>query len=222
GDVQETIFDTAPGLTAEQHYQQLQQAGVVGLRDPNMAEAGPAVVAPCASGTARLECSNGHTLHWANNGYGHPQVYFVDHTGSAWPTDVSTYTWNQAQGIDSIYVWGSCPGYGGTHCVNVNDANYGNTGKWAGTTGLTYLTWNPTSYNFVDGKVYIQLNDYNFGLNAAGHRQDVCQEQGHSLGMDHNTATNSCMYQYIINSTGAETPDSADFSLIAELYSVSH
>lgn len=133
-----------------------------------------------------------------------------------------SYTWNQAQGIDSIYSYGSCPGYGGTHCINLNDANYGNSGQWANVVALTFYSWNLSNYNFIDGKAYIEYNDYPRGLNAAGYRQTTCQEQGHSLGMGHNGATNSCMYAYIINNNSALYPDSNDFSQIASVYSVAH
>jgi len=145
-------------------------------------------------------------------------VYFVDHTGANWPVDVSTYTWNQAQGIDSTYVNGSCPGYGGTHCIDLFDADYGATG-WVGLTTYNY----DGNQNLIDGQVYIQLNDYNgYSLNGAGIRQVTCQEMGHSLGMGHNGATDSCMYGTILNSDSALYPDGDDFSQIADIYSVGH
>lgn len=208
-----TQYDAAPGVSDAQLLQELQAAGAVGTTGSSVS---PLVSSTaCSWGTARtIQCP---PAHWANNGHAHPQVYFVDHTGSAWPVDQATYTWNQAQGIDSLYTWGSCPGYGGTHCVNVNDANYGATG-WVGLT--TYQLG--SNNNFVDGKVFVRLNDYPYGVNAAGHRQAACHEQGHALGMGHNTSTSSCLYFQITNATGSQRPNNDDFSLIAGVYSVAH
>jgi hypothetical protein len=172
-------------------------------------------LAACTIGTAHTNGCPG--IHWANNGYAHPQVYFVDHTGAAWPVDVATYTWNQAQGIDSIYVSGSCPGYSGTHCANMYDANYGATG-WAG------LTYTPVDshLNIRDGVVYSKFNDYyGVGYTAAEHRQDTCHEQGHVLGLDHNDSTNSCIY-YAIISSAPQYPDADDYAVLKSVYSYTH
>jgi predicted Zn-dependent protease len=76
--------------------------------------------------------------------------------------------------------------------------------------------------NFVDGKVFVRLNDYPYVVNAAGHRQAACHEQGHALGMGHNTSTSSCLYFQITNATGSQGPNNDDFSLIAGVYSVAH
>lgn len=159
GKTTATVYDPAPGVTNEQLYQKLKAKGVQGLQDPAGGGITPDNAYTCNWGTATtLGCPQ---LHWANNGYGHPQVYFVDHTGANWPVDVSTYTWNQAQGIDSTYVNGSCPGYGGTHCIDLFDADYGATG-WVGLTTYNY----DGNQNLIDGQVYIQLNDYNgYSLN---------------------------------------------------------
>lgn len=47
----------------------------------------------------------------------HSQIYFVDRTGVNWRVDVSTYKWNEAQGVDSYYET-SCPA-SYVHCVDV-------------------------------------------------------------------------------------------------------
>lgn len=227
-------YTPARGLSAGQLYRALKARGVVGLRNPDVHPAAMSTTTAAAAtggctyytwGTAKTLCPESH---WANNGYGHPQVYFVDHTGSSWPVTTATYTWNQTHGVDSVYVWGSCPGYSGTHCVNVNDANYGNS-CWEGETSTVVAA----NGNFVDGQVWIALNDYNgtgicggqavtYAKNAAGYRQDACHEEGHALGLDHNSSTDSCIYSTIINNNSALGPDANDFSLLAWVYSTTH
>lgn len=112
--------------------------------------------------------------------------------------------------------------------MTVNDANYGNSCYQ----GLTYIPVDANG-NFVDGQVNIYLNDYNGGgtcngygvsyaKNSYGYRQDVCHEQGHALGLDHNSVSNSCLYSTIINSPDAQTPNGDDFSLMQWIYSSGH
>jgi hypothetical protein len=232
GSGTETVYTPPSGLSNQDLYAALKAQGIPDLRGGSANSVTPATLSSCVYGTATLfRCAADsepvHQIHWANNGYAHPQVYFVDHTGANWPVDVSTYTWNQAQGIDSIYQYGSCPGYTGTHCVNVTDSNAGNS-CWQ---GLTTVSWNG-AYNITSAKV--QLNDYQGGgtcngvsvsyyKNANGYRQDSCHEMGHALGMGHNSSsTNSCLYGTILNSAGLLKPDSNDFTLIAQLYSTVH
>ncbi len=232
-----TTYTPPQGLTAEQLYEALQEQGVQGLMPPDSPSAsygavGPTALTSCAYGTSTLfRCSvdtnPAHQLHWANNGYAHPQVYFVDHTGSQWPTNVSTYVWNRAHGIDSTYVWGRCPGYRGTHCVNLVDHNYGNS-CWQ---GLTTVSWD-SKYNIQ--RASVSFNDYNgtgvcrgvrvnYAKNANGYRQDACHEMGHALGMGHNRASSgSCLFGTITNSGAVLAPSNQDFTLIARLYSTGH
>jgi Matrixin len=230
-----TIYDPVAGESSATLYSVLRSAGVTNLRLPGLGTGAPSKVAPntansltsCHYGTAQtFRCGSDNTLthqiRWADGCCAHPQVWFVDHTGANWPVDQSAYTWNQAVGVDSIYVWGSCPGYANQHCVNVTDRNAGCSG-WQ---GLTNVSWDANYY--MTGAT-VQLNDYNgnctvngvtyvYAKNAYGYRQDACHEMGHALGMGHNSATNSCIYGTIINSAGAQTPDGNDFTLIAQLY----
>lgn len=233
-----TIYDPVAGESSATLYSLLRSAGVANLQRPAMSTLGagaPSKVTPntvnsltsCHYGTAQtFRCGSDSTLthqvRWTDGCCAHPQVWFVDHTGANWPVDQSAYTWNQAVGVDSIYVWGSCPGYANQHCVNVTDRNAGCSG-WQ---GLTTLAWN-TSYYITSASV--QLNDYNgnctvngvtyvYAKNANGYRQDACHEMGHALGMGHNSSTDSCIYGTIINSAGALKPDGNDFTLIAKLY----
>lgn len=69
--------------------------------------------------------------------------------------------------------------------------------RWAG------LTYTPVDSHrtILGGKVTVKFNDY-YGAHcsAAGHRQDVCHEEGHVLGLAHNDSTNSCIFYAIIGS----------------------
>jgi hypothetical protein len=239
GTANATIYTGVPGESVTALYDVLKSSGVAGLVSPVTSQVSPqstAAVVPntvnhltsCSYGTAKTflcgtDNTLSHQIRWADGCCAHPQVWFVDHTGSQWPVTSSTYEWNTAHGVDSNYVWASCPGYSQQYCVNVTDRNAGCSG-WQ---GLTNVSWNSTSYYMTGASV--QLNDYNgtctvngttydYNKNANGYRQDACHEMGHALGMGHNSSTNSCIYGTIINSAGALVPDSNDFTLIAELY----
>lgn len=205
GTMSITVYRPAPGVTASALRAALTAQGVAGVQDASTVTA---AALPCSYGSARtLTCPPDR---WARNGYNHPQVYFLDHTSAAWPITEVVPEWNLAIGVDSWYRWytNGCPG-NGTHCVNVYDANYGNTG-W---TGLTHFNANSSQY-FIDGSVYSQLNDY-YGGTAAQHRNTACHETGHTLGLGHNTSTTSCMYYA---RTSEQYPNSNDFSMLHSIY----
>jgi hypothetical protein len=229
-----TSYDVAPGKSVEQLYKSLLAKGVKGLQDPlapasqqpttnaTSQEVSSAAISghPCAYGNARALCRYGTPygqIHWQNNGYAHPQIYFVDHTSSAWPVDQATWTWNQAQGIDSSYQWATCPNYSGIHCVSVSDKNYGANGLGDGGEGQTTVV---TYGDNIVGASSV-LNDY-YPVNAYGHRQAVCHEEGHVLGLDHNTSTSSCIYATITESAASQYPNSYDFALVANIYNTAH
>jgi hypothetical protein len=241
GLIKMTIYTGPPGMTAATMYAELKARGVPGLLNPAI----PALrtVTPdtvnhltsCKYGTAQTilcptDTTLSHQIRWADGCCAHPQVWFVDHTGSQWPVTSSTYEWNTAHGVDSLYVWATCPGYSGQYCINVSDANYGCNLGYTGSafTGYTTYTWNPTTYYTTAAN--IQLNDYqglcagpggtsyNLYKNADGYRQMACHEMGHALGMGHNSSTDSCINPYIQNFSYADLPNSDDFTLIAQLY----
>lgn len=220
GLIDVTVYDPYPGVTADQLAANLKAKGVQGVQINTGGAAVPSTASPayapgdCGYGTARSEeCP---PIHWANNGFGHPQVNFVDYSGSNWPVDSAVYTWNQAEGIDSTYVYQNCPGQPGTHCVPVFSGNYGATG-WA---GLTNYQYDPNTRNFNDGGVNVYLNDF-YSYNADGFRQDSCHELGHALGLAHNVQDYSCMWFQIQNNAHL-VPDSDDFNMLASIYSVGH
>jgi len=209
-------YTPAAGVTSDQLLANLAKAGKKGLSKSGggTAQGSSAACTYYTWNTAKTTCPS---VHWANNGYTRPQVYFVDHTGPQWPVPSATYTWNTAARIDSLYRWATCPGISGTHCVNLYDANYGATG-WAGLTTWSYYTGN---LNFVDGSVVIKFNDY-YSYNSYGYLQDSCHEQGHALGLDHNSSTGSCLYYAIRNSSATTVPNSDDFNLLNWVYSTVH
>lgn len=57
---------------------------------------------------------------------------------------------------------------------------------------------------------YIDYND-DGTLTAAEHRQVTCQEQGHAMGMGHNSSTGSCMYGTVLPTGTPQVPDSDDY-----------
>jgi hypothetical protein len=233
-------FIVAPGYTADQVRASLQAAGVKGLFTKDQIQKSNITSVPaaqsnslgsypnpsCLYGSARYACDdfNGNqgvsylynAIHWPNRGHSHPQIYFTDQTGAAWPVDAAVYEWNKAQGIDSNYQ--RCPG-SGYNCVTVVDKNYGNGGAWQGVQGKTLVGY--TTGNWLITGATSELNDYkSAGFNAAGHREVACHELGHSLGMEHNvtTASDSCMYSANLNNPAFENPSADDFNLLAYNY----
>jgi hypothetical protein len=209
GGRQEVRYQPAPGVTASELADSLRRQGAtsVSIGAPNGAPKSISLAAVCALRTARTwGCP---MPRWAYNGHTHPQVYFLDHTSSAWPVDVTVAKWNDTQGLDSWYRWYTkgCPD-STVHCVHVYSGNYGATG-W---TGLTARTVNSSNYIT---SAYIKLNDY-YGGTAAEHRSDACHEEGHVLGLNHNTSsTTSCMYYA---RTSVLYPNGDDFSLLETYY----
>jgi hypothetical protein len=229
-----TIYTPVAGESAAVLYRVLKAQGIRGLENPAAhatARKAPVytknALTSCRYGTAQtFRCASDtnttHQIRWADGCCNHPQVWFVDHTGSQWPVAASTYEWNIAHGVDSLYVWATCPGYSGQYCVNVTDRNAGCSG-WQGLTSVSwdsnyYMTGASVQLNDYNGTCTVNGITYNYNKNANGYRQDACHEMGHALGMGHNSSTNSCIYGTIINSAGALVPDSNDFTLIAQLY----
>ncbi|MBV7700149.1 matrixin family metalloprotease [Streptomyces sp. TRM70350] len=207
GTTSVAVYRPAPGVTAGTLAKKLKATGVQGVQAPAPGDV-TTLALPCSYGSARtLECS---PVRWAHNGYADPQVYFLDHTSSAWPMTAVVPKWHESVGIDSYYRWytAGCPG-GGRHCVHAYSSNYGNTG-W---TGVTYYRYNASRY-FIDGSVSMQLNDY-YGGTAAQRRNTACHEAGHVLGLGHGTSTSSCMYS---SRTSTTVPNADDFALLPRIY----
>lgn len=208
GATRYTSYTPAKGVAPEQLAAKLRRTGVNAevVTQDGSGDGISAFAGMCAYGIARtLTCP---PKYWRNNGYDDPQVYFIDHSSWQWPTDQAVYTWNQSYGIDSYYAWGGCPGYGGTHCIDVWSGNYG-----PGWSGLT--TWVANSDgSFVELGSLVQLNDY-YSYSGTQRRSNVCHELGHALGLGHAVGGGSCMNPY-----RGDYPHSDDFFLLADIYSI--
>jgi hypothetical protein len=248
-----SLFDPADGVTPDQLAASLKAKGhkdvVASTEDPGLAVAkaqgtvpqdaqpdaalspqavDPAYWANCNYITARtVACPVGY---WTNNGLTHPNVRFNDHAGAAWPTDTVVYTWNTTQGIDSSYLWNSCPFKAGARCVDVYDADYGADGYagyahlfWPNGTGVV-STGGPGG-PFAEQGNWVELNDhYEAGKNANVHLAVETHELGHILGLGHNTCSCDVMRGTALDgeTNPPSYPSSDDFNQLAELYSVYH
>lgn len=222
------MYTPAPGWTEERLADELRASGeqhVVVTSDPFDAvraadrAAGSATLADphpntgCSSGIAT---TNGcPPLYWSNNGYTDPQVRFNDHSGAGWPVSTAVSNWNQAPGIDSHYLWNSCPFQAGARCVDVKSGNFGNNG-WHGSTDIFW--YDGTTYRLKESGIVVNLNDY-YGTGNNWGRKVACHEIGHALGAGHATGTGSCMWD---PASGAAvlTPGQDYLNLLAQTYSI--
>ncbi len=166
------------------------------------------------------EASHTGSRHWPKNGLARPQIYFVDHTGPAWPVARSTYKWNEVSGIDSYYET-SCPS-SGLECVDVYEYTSGNppscdlSGKAFGcyrsgfvSTGSSHMKWAAVYLNETTVAGYDQ------------HRKSSCHELGHVLGLEHRFTNASCMTQGEAPPISLY-PDDHDRSSLTSLYNHSN
>lgn len=161
-----------------------------------IAGSAPAVATPLIGG------------HWAHDGLAHSQIYFVDFTGVNWPVDVSTYKWNEAQGVDSYYV-SSCPA-SYLHCVNVVEYS-----SYDGYYGYVYYIPYDNAGHYTTTNT-VHLNNQ-LTVSPEQRRSTTCQEQGHVLGLDHSTAADTCMLANT-NPSFPQYPNADDFGTLQALY----
>src|SRR5262249_41050276 len=136
--------------------------------------------------------------------------------------------WSQSNVLDTTIVAGgtspkSCRPTSGR--VEVCNANYHNTG-WLGVAQI----WIDSSRHILHGTV--KNNDFSFGSsyhqynNTAEMQHVICQEVGHTFGLDHQSTSgaslNTCM-DYYHNTTASDTksthPNQHDYDELGIIYS---
>jgi hypothetical protein len=190
--------------------------------------AGVALLAAVATSSALASHSwNGY--HWARTA--NPfTIKLGDNVGGLWDGMLVTASsdWTKANPLDTAIMPGttrpkSCRPRSGR--VEVCTASYGNTG-WLGVAQI----WITGGVHITQGTV--KNNDYYFGNssyqynNTAEMQHVICQEIGHTLGLDHQDETgrslNTCM-DYYHNTSAADTksthPNQHDYDELGIIYS---
>jgi hypothetical protein len=183
--------------------------------------------AAAATGSASATHSWGG-YHWARTG--NPfTLKLGNNTSGTWSTDLTRTVspdWKSAVLDTSVVAGGTRP----KTCrptsgrVEVCSANYGNTG-WLGVAQI----WVTGGVHITQGTV--KNNDYYFGSstyqfnNEAEKLHVICQEVGHTLGLDHQstdgTSLNTCM-DYYHNTSASDTksthPNQHDYDELGIIY----
>lgn len=187
-------------------------------------------VALLAAGSAAADAHHswGH-YHWARTS--NPfTVNLGSNVSSAWSSFLSTASsdWTKSSVLDAPVGQGSTTG---SRCdptrstVQVCSSNYGSNG-WLGLAQI----WTTTGSHIAQGAV--KVNDYYFGNstyqynNSAEQLHVMCQEIGHTFGLDHQdetgTSLNTCM-DYYHNTSGSDTksthPNQHDYDQLVKIYS---
>jgi hypothetical protein len=187
--------------------------------------AGVAAVVLAASASANHSW-NGY--HWSRTS--NPfTVRLGDNVKGAWDSmlEKASSDWSKSTVLDAPVVAGktrpkSCRPTSGR--VEVCDANYGNTG-WLGLAQI----WVSGGVHITQGVV--KNNDYYFGNsnyqynNKAEMQHVICQEIGHTFGLDHQSETgvslNTCM-DYYHNKSDSDTkstaPNAGDYDQLLCIY----
>jgi hypothetical protein len=152
-----------------------------------------------------------------------------DNVSGPWDSMLATASsdWSQSSVLDTTVVPGgtkpkSCRPTSGR--VEVCSANYGNTGYL----GLAQI-WITGGVHITQG--IVKNNDYYFGSssyqynNTAEMQHVICQEIGHTLGLDHQSETgaslNTCM-DYYHNTSASDTksthPNQHDYDELVTIY----
>ena len=165
--------------------------------------------------------------HWARTS--NPfTLKLGDNLASSWKSYLSTTSsdWSQSTVLDTTIVAGSTTG---RRCrptsgrVEVCNSTYGNNG-WLGLaqiwlqSGTTHITQGAVKVN----DTYFNQSQYN---NPAEKNHVMCQEVGHTLGLDHQdtsgTSLNTCM-DYYDNTSASDTksthPNQHDYDELVTIY----
>ncbi|MDQ2586634.1 hypothetical protein CKY47_22070 [Saccharothrix yanglingensis] len=244
--IEVTIYEPVPGVTPAELVERLKASGKSSAkvtrddhsRVPATSPNGPSPEAPSTgdeAGTAAFagpdDCTNGNAVwwtclpaYWTNNGYTDPIIRMNDHTSAAWKTADATSLWNAVPNIQFNYIWNSCPFMAGARCVDVWNANYGNTG-WIGE--FSYLlNASDTRKLYEPNSTYpqqVRLNDWYNPAGGAGYgafsRDTVVRhEVGHVTGLGHNT---SGISDLMFAQSGFATATGAqNAALVANVYSI--
>lgn len=167
--------------------------------------------------------------HWARTA--NPfTIKLGDNVSGPWDSMLRTAStdWSQSNVLDTTVVAGgtrpkTCRPTSGR--VEVCNASYGNTG-WLGVAQI----WITGSVHITQGTV--KNNDYYFGNstyqynNTAEMLHVICQEVGHTFGLDHQStdgsSLNTCM-DYYHNTSASDTksthPNSHDYQELSTIYS---
>jgi hypothetical protein len=150
-------------------------------------------------------------------------------TSGTWSSHLATASsdWSQSTVLDTSIVAGktkpkACRPSSGR--VEVCSANYGNTG-WLGVAQI----WITGGVHITQGAV--KNNDYYFGSSTYAYNNEaeklhvICQEVGHTLGLDHQSedgsSQDSCM-DYYHNTSNADTlsthPNQHDYNELVSIY----
>jgi hypothetical protein len=143
-------------------------------------------------GLPEYPCPNPY--HWRNNGFANPHVRFNDHSGSAWPIDQAVYYMGTINGINSYYLWNSCPLDPGARCIDVFSGDYGDDSLF----WLTDIFVNASDHSYAEGQTFV----------------------GHVLGLGHSSDLQSLMYHQQQLSPLNINLSGDDLHFIETLYSI--
>jgi hypothetical protein len=183
------------------------------------------------AGGAASSASANHSwngYHWARTS--NPfTVQLGDNVSGSWDNMLRTASsdWSQSNVLDTSVVAGGTrpkPCKATLGRVEVCSGSYGNTG-WLGVAQI----WLTSGSHIVQGTV--KNNDYYFGSstyqynNTAEMQHVICQEIGHTFGLDHQSETGqslgTCM-DYYHNTSASDTtsthPNSHDYQELSTIY----
>jgi hypothetical protein len=190
--------------------------------------AGAALAVSLAVAVPALATHSWNGYHWARTA--NPfTIKLGDNVSGLWDGMLVTASsdWSKSTVLDTTVVPGGtrpkpCKATSGR--VEVCSASYGNTG-WLGLAQI----WITGGTHIVQGVV--KNNDYYFGNstyqynNTAEMQHVICQEIGHTLGLDHQSTSgeslNTCM-DYYHNTSASDTkstqPNQHDYDELATIY----
>jgi hypothetical protein len=187
--------------------------------------AGVTVLAAATASTALANHSWGG-YHWARTSNPFTLKVGDNLTTSEWKTQLAQTSgeWSQSTVLDTAVVAGQTKGRckATTGRDEVCNGTYGKNG-WLGLATI----WIAGGSHITQGTV--KLNDTYFALpaynNTAEKKHVVCQEVGHTLGLDHQSETgaslNTCM-DYYDNTSSADTksttPNAHDYQQLETIY----